>query len=58
LLKLIVITYEKIKTLINAGTTWKDNKELFSLIYQKKNLNLDDLDLDNDTEMKSGINHN
>lgn len=53
-----MITYEKIKTLINAGTTWKDNKELFSLIYQKKNLNLDDLDLDNDTEMKSGINHN
>jgi len=42
------MTYDKIKTLLQTGAKWSDDKQLFSLIYQKQNLDLDDLDNDND----------
>ena len=38
------MTFEKITGLISTGTKWKDNNQLFSLIYQKQNLNIEDLD--------------
>ena len=40
------MTFGKINGLINTGTKWKDNNQLFSLIYQKQNLNIEDLDND------------
>ncbi len=48
------MTYEKIKSLQLSGTKWSDNKQLSSLIYQKQNLNIEELETLMDNEHLDG----